>query len=138
MLNYTQLLSSHPAEVSCMVAVLKRCRQKQISHQFPACQAAFCTSSEFSKEQTHTMIISPDSCPDANRNPITEALKMTWCLLLCGSVSSQLPSCSFPFFNAPHCIRKRRPILTRISRALVSPGASPEDVKLLDEFGCHC
>ncbi|KAK1899522.1 2-isopropylmalate synthase [Dissostichus eleginoides] len=73
------------------------------------------------------MINSPDSCPDANRNPVTQALRMTKWLLEYGSVSTQLPSCSFPFFNAPHCIGKRRPILTHISRALVSLGASPED-----------
>lgn len=42
-----------------------------------------------------------------------------------------------PSLNAPHCISKRRTILTHISRALVSPGASPEEVKLLQEFGCH-
>lgn len=68
------------------------------------------------------MIISPDNFTDANRNPVTEALTVTRWLLQYGSVSSQLPSCSFSFFNAPHCIRKRRPILTQISRALVSPG----------------
>ncbi|KAJ4935647.1 hypothetical protein JOQ06_017178 [Pogonophryne albipinna] len=73
------------------------------------------------------MINSPDSCPDANRNPVTQALRMTKWLLEYGSVSTQLPSCSFPFFNAPHCTGKRMPILTHISRALVSLGSSPED-----------
>lgn len=55
----------------------------------------------------------------------------------CYSMAACPPSCHPAhslFFNAPHCVGKRRPILTHISRALVSPGASPEDVKLLGEF----
>lgn len=50
----------------------------------------------------------------------------------CYSMAASPPSCHPAhslFFNALHCIRKRRPILTHISHALVSPGASPEDVK---------
>lgn len=90
--------NNYPAEVSNMGVVLKgppyegknknlinflSVRQRvTVPHQSPQrCRHT----------HTHTVIISPDSCPDANRNFVTEALRMTQRLLQHGSVSSQLP-----------------------------------------------
>lgn len=80
-----------------------------------------------------------DKCPNVDRNsvrdaqtdPATVGARQRWSPPSCDPAHSHS-------FNDPHCVGKRRPILTHIPPALVPPGTGPEDERLSESLAVTC